>query len=92
MVKNNDVIEKAVQRKVGDMHPNGKWVWTEYKPGKFDWRPPKKNAAGAAGGSSSGSSDTGIQRQKRHLLKAVRSLWTHRSWFNGLLLLRMTIC
>ena len=59
MVKNNDVIEKAVQRKVGDMHPNGKWVWTEYKPGKFDWRPPKKNTAGAAGGSSSGSSDTG---------------------------------
>lgn len=59
MVKNNDVIEKAVQRKVGDMHPNGKWVWTEYKPGKFDWRPPKKNAAGSAGGSSSGSSDTG---------------------------------
>lgn len=59
MVKNNDVIEKAVQRKVGDMHPNGKWVWTEYKPGKFDWRPPKKNTAGAAGGSSSGSPDTG---------------------------------
>lgn len=25
-------------RKVGDLHPNGKWVWTEYKPGKFDWR------------------------------------------------------
>lgn len=59
MVKNNDVIEKAVHHKVGDMHPNGKWVWTEYKPGKFDWRPPKKNAAGAAGSSSSGSSDTG---------------------------------
>ena len=34
-------IEKA--HKVGDQHPNGKWVWTEYKPGKFDWRPPKKN-------------------------------------------------
>lgn len=33
-------IEKAHQ--VGDIHPNGKWVWTEYKPGKFDWRPPKK--------------------------------------------------
>ena len=29
-------IEKAHQ--VGDIHPNGKWVWTEYKPGKFDWR------------------------------------------------------
>lgn len=34
-----DEIEKA--RNVGDMHPNGKWVWTEYKPGKFDWRKSK---------------------------------------------------
>lgn len=26
-------------RKVGDVHPNNPtWVWTEYKPGKFDWR------------------------------------------------------
>ena len=31
-----DLFEKA--HKVGDIHPNGKWVWTEYKPGKFDWR------------------------------------------------------
>lgn len=31
-----DELEKA--HKVGDVHPNGKWVWTEYKPGKFDWR------------------------------------------------------
>ena len=23
---------------VGEVHPNGKWVWTEYKEGKFDWR------------------------------------------------------
>lgn len=38
-------IEKAHQ--VGDVHPNGKWVWTEYKPGKFDWRPPKKGRGGA---------------------------------------------
>ena len=36
----NEDLEKAHQ--VGDIHPNGKWVWTEYKPGKFDWRPPKK--------------------------------------------------
>ena len=35
-----DNVEKA--RQVGDAHPNGKWVWTEYKPGKFDWRPIKK--------------------------------------------------
>lgn len=57
MAKKGDIIEKAVQRKVGDMHPNGKWVWTEYKPGKFDWRPPKKNASDGTG-SGSGSSDT----------------------------------
>ena len=57
MAKKEDIIEKAVQRKVGDMHPNGKWVWTEYKPGKFDWRPPKKNASDGTG-SGSGSSDT----------------------------------
>lgn len=28
-------------RKVGDMHKNGLWVWTEYKQGKFDWRAKK---------------------------------------------------
>ena len=27
-----------VTRKVGDIHPNGKWACTEYQPGKFDWR------------------------------------------------------
>ena len=25
-------------RKVGDIHSNGKWMWTEYSEGKFDWR------------------------------------------------------
>lgn len=35
--------------KVGDLHKNGLWVWTEYKPGKFDWRirPELKKAPGA---------------------------------------------
>lgn len=23
---------------IGEIHPNGKWMWTEYKKGKFDWR------------------------------------------------------
>ena len=27
-----------LERPVGEIHPNGKWVWTEYKEGKFDWR------------------------------------------------------
>ena len=30
-------LEKG--RAVGDIHPtHSNWVWTEYKPGKFDWR------------------------------------------------------
>lgn len=35
----DEEVMKAHQ--VGDMHPNGKWVWTEYRPGHFDWRPLK---------------------------------------------------
>lgn len=40
---------KTSGRKVGDVHPNGKWVWTEYQPGKFDWRtiPSMKQKTGA---------------------------------------------
>lgn len=57
-----DKIEKAIQRQVGDVHPNGKWSWTEYKPGKFDWRPiknatasPNPPSANAKGDSDSSS-------------------------------------
>ena len=31
-----DSISKA--HNVGDIHPNGKWVWTQLPSGKFDWR------------------------------------------------------
>lgn len=48
-----DEIKKA--RQVGDTHPSKPWVWTEYKPGKFDWRPIKNKKQ--ASGSSSGSED-----------------------------------
>lgn len=34
-------IEKA--RNVGDIHPTKPWAWTEYAPGKFDWRVAKKS-------------------------------------------------
>lgn len=36
-------------KKIGDLHKNGKWVWTEYAPGKFDWRtrPELKQRPGA---------------------------------------------
>ena len=41
-------------RKVGDIHKNGKWVWTEYQPGKFDWRtiPSEKKTPGAKKGTA----------------------------------------
>lgn len=26
------------KHKVGDLHPTNDWAWTEYAPGKFDWR------------------------------------------------------
>lgn len=60
MEKKEDVIEKAVSRKVGDAHPNGKWIWTEYKPGKFDWRPIKnsKQSDGSASGGDDGAKKT----------------------------------
>jgi len=67
MAKDN-VIEKAarVQRKVGDMHSNGKWSWTEYKPGKFDWRPVKNKTDDDDGsGSSSGTEDDSSPKPKK---------------------------
>ena len=57
----DEEVMKAHQ--VGDMHPNGKWVWTEYKPGHFDWRPPKgrgsvdRTSQGSGSGSSGGNGD-----------------------------------
>lgn len=37
-----EAVSKAgrpTSRKVGDRHPkHPEWLWTEYKPGKFDWR------------------------------------------------------
>lgn len=40
-------LEKA--HKVGDIHPNGKWVWTQLPSGRFDWRVIKKTSAGSGG-------------------------------------------
>lgn len=30
---------------VGDKHPTKPWIWTEYKPGKFDWRVDKSHSS-----------------------------------------------
>ena len=35
-------LQKA--HNVGDVHPNGKWVWTQLPSGKYDWRVIKKTA------------------------------------------------
>lgn len=54
-----DEIKKA--RQVGDQHPSKPWVWTEYKPGKFDWRPikGKKASTDSSGGSEEDDDDNG---------------------------------
>src|SRR5574344_274956 len=46
-------FEKA--HNVGDIHPNGKWVWTQLPSGKFDWRV-RKQGGSSAPAASSGSS------------------------------------
>jgi len=57
---NND-IEKANARQVGDIHPNGKWVWTKLSSGKYDWRGIKSGngkSSGSSGGGQKSSSQT----------------------------------
>ena len=41
--KTTSTIKKTsgTARKVGDHHPTKPWIWTEYQPGKFDWRTDK---------------------------------------------------
>lgn len=60
--KKADMIEKA-KHNVGDPHPSKPWVWTEYKPGKFDWRP-NPNAAKKDGGASGGAAPHGGAAKK----------------------------
>lgn len=48
-------LEKA--HNVGDIHPNGKWVWTQLPSGKFDWRVIKKKTAQGAGNTVSTQSN-----------------------------------
>ena len=47
----NTDFEKAHQ--VGDVHPNGKWVWTQLPSGKYDWRVIKKTNTSSGGSASS---------------------------------------
>lgn len=64
----DNTIQKA--RQVGDTRQNKKGqteVWTEYKPGKFDWRPQKKkkdDTATQGGGQKPTATSTQVQGQK----------------------------
>lgn len=63
----NDNISKArtaVSRNVGDAHPkNPSLVWTEYQPGKFDWRNKKSSAGQKAKSSAPKSDDDGTTKK-----------------------------
>ena len=70
----DEEVMKAHQ--VGDMHPNGKWVWTEYRPGHFDWRPLKGRGGvdrtskkGDEGGSNGGNGGGDDKKPKKPEMK-----------------------
>ena len=67
-------IEKA-KHQVGEVHPNGKWIWTEYAPGKFDWKSKKgkyyKNGGSTASTASKTPEDNGYaERFKKNFKDA----------------------
>lgn len=59
-----DLFEKA-KHQVGDIHPNGKWVWTEYAPGKFDWKSLKGKYHKKGGNANTGSGSSSINSNKQ---------------------------
>lgn len=63
--------------KVGDRHKNGKWLWTEYEPGKFDWRTDPaikaKNAAERAAKLSASKSTTDAGEAKPKAQKKAKA-------------------
>jgi hypothetical protein len=60
-------LEKA--HKVGDIHPNGKWVWTQLPSGKYDWRVIKKTSAGSGTAAPSTSQKTAQSGKKEEEVK-----------------------
>lgn len=59
-----DLFEKA-KHQVGNIHPNGKWVWTEYAPGKFDWKSLKGKYHKKGGNANTGSGSSSINSNKQ---------------------------
>lgn len=60
-------LEKA--HKVGDIHPNGKWVWTQLPSGKYDWRVIKKTSAGSGAAAPATAQKTAQSGKKEDHIK-----------------------
>lgn len=60
-------LEKA--HNVGDIHPNGKWVWTQLPSGKYDWRVIKKTSAGSGAAAPATAQKTAQSGKKEEEIK-----------------------
>lgn len=81
-------LEKAHQ--VGDIHPNGKWVWTQLPSGRYDWRVIKKTGApsgGSAPAAGQGKKEDHITISPNHpalgALKGVNAMKEYLTTFNS---------
>jgi len=68
----DDEFNKAHQ--VGDIHPNGKWVWTEIKPGKFDWRVIKKSKGSTSGSKVSSAATMSVNGGQSNVATKVKDI------------------
>lgn len=63
-------MAQRVKHNVGDRHPSQPWVWTEYKPGKFNWRVDKnlvkqQKSAGGSNDDDDSSDDSKISKLEK---------------------------
>lgn len=56
-------LQKA--HNVGDIHPNGKWVWTQLPSGKYDWRVIKKTTQGAGNAAPTTAKDSFSEKKNK---------------------------
>jgi hypothetical protein len=68
-------------RNVGDAHPSKPWIWTEYAPGKFDWRAVKKTTKKDAPASEDGKKTTTPTPSKLSAKQSEGKI-TAVSWWN----------
>lgn len=64
-------LEKAHQE--GDVHPNGKWVWTKLPSGKYDWRVIKNGSSGGVGKTAPKAGESSAQQGESSSVKNMRN-------------------